>query len=909
MNEINEYYVQAELAQAAYATLSTGEPSQSELLKVGMTFSQAENFASQWRVVAQYNHSETIEWIDELGITHEVVTSNGLSATVFENVDGQRYLAARGTEITDLNDIATDVIDIGALGTAEHQAQYAALSAQVQTWLDNDVLLPGFTVAGHSLGGFLATNLALDIPADVAHTYLYNAPGVTGVINGDLLGGIVNALSPGTPIAIPAVVSITNIVAADDVVSLVGLYVAPPIVLTVESQSPIGAHFIAGVTDALAVYSLFATIDPSVSIETISGILNAFPGDTENILESALAAAGAVYGKSYPCSETDRDIYYTNLYELQNVVAAGGQGTIVSLANLPVAEISAMAKSDPAALFALLQLSPIAITGMSQSYVPNDGSLDVENYSAQWFEDRASFLFYRYNKSALPRMEGSITFEDFTNPDMTAEANSYSRQGDFYKFGSAAGEELGGWDGNDHLYGMDGEDKLQGLGGDDYLEGGKGQDALSGGIGNDTFVVIGTDSDYDTFDGGADIDTIRGSDGDDTIRVHDFNPASSVEFIDGHLGYNTIAGTDLNDTIDLSQTIVLNIDKIDGGGGVDKITGSAGNDIIYGGAGGDTLNGGGGENWLYGGTGMDTYIVGEGINHLIDEDRLGIIKDQQGNVLNGGVWQKVGTGQYQQLVTATTATMNSPFTIQLGEGQQVVLESFTSGDYGITLVDSILPATTADTTLIGAADVDDTLGDTGGNDLIQGLGGDDLLYGGAGGNDRLEGGAGRDNLQAGDGDDVLVGGSERDIFLANFGSDRLYADEELSVAAAVAQGEGTASGLQGEWLDGRAGDDTVVGGAGDDLLLGGRGDDILIGGAGNDNIDGDLETISVGRDWVATRSVGNNTYSTSYSHAAIIDPGEGGNDVIYSGGGDDWIDGSDVLVVGLSHFSWYLEAA
>ncbi|MDZ4184799.1 MAG: hypothetical protein U1D97_07460 [Desulfuromonadales bacterium] len=151
-----------------------------------MTLTQAQNFANQWRVVAQYNHSETTEWVDELGLTHEIVSSNGLSATVFENVDGQRYLAVRGTEITDLNDIATDVIDIGALGTAEHQAQYSALSAQVQTWLDNGVLRSGFTVAGHSLGGFLATNLALDYLADVAHTYLYNAPGVMGVIGGDL---------------------------------------------------------------------------------------------------------------------------------------------------------------------------------------------------------------------------------------------------------------------------------------------------------------------------------------------------------------------------------------------------------------------------------------------------------------------------------------------------------------------------------------------------------------------------------------------------------------------------------------------------------------------------------------------------------------------------------------------------
>ena len=266
--------------------------------------------------------------------------------------------------------------------------------------------------------------------------------------------------------------------------------------------------------------------------------------------------------------------------------------------------------------------------------------------------------------------------------------------------------------------------------------------------------------------------------------------------------------------------------------------------------------------------------------------------------------------------------MNSPFTIQLGAGQQVVLEDFTSGDYGIALVEAP-PAATGFARTIGgdlaridvdplldgvqlgsddlgnvltspdvlAADQSDTLNDSAGNDLIQGLGGDDRLVGWRGGNDRLEGGAGHDHLQAGDGDDVLVGGSERDILMAGYGNDRLYADEELSVGAAVALGEGAASGLPGEWLDGRGGDDTLVGGAGTDVLLGGSGSDIILGGAGNDNIDGDLATDWVGRDWTATRSVSSGVYTTAYGQSNIFDPGAGGDDFIYAGGGDDWARG------------------
>ncbi|HAD04554.1 MAG TPA: hypothetical protein DCF93_08000 [Desulfuromonas sp.] len=343
-------------------------------------------------------------------------------------------------------------------------------------------------------------------------------------------------------------------------------------------------------------------------------------------------------------------------------------------------------------------------------------------------------------------------------------------------------------------------------------------------------------------------------------------------------------------------------DGLYGAAGDDILAGESGNDYLEGGVGRDTVDGGSDDDTMVGGSGNDLYqiITGGGHDTIIETreaDGLlhGVIR------INTGTQSYNAQGLFLQSAEATNTwygdnglTLVQGFTWKLlipGGGSIDLGPELKSGDFGLFFEKAPLPATTADTTLVGAADVNDTLGDTGGNDLIQGLGGDDLLYGGAGGNDRLEGGAGRDNLQAGDGDDVLVGGSERDIFLANFGSDRLYADEELSVGAAVAQGEGTASGLQGEWLDGRAGDDTVVGGAGNDLLLGGRGDDILIGGAGNDNIDGDLETVSAGRDWVATRSVGSGTYSTSYSHAAIIDPGEGGNDVIYSGGGDDWVNG------------------
>jgi len=51
----------------------------------------------------------------------------------------------------------------------------------VQEWFDNDILSSGFTVTGHSLGGFLAGGLMVDYTSYVDHAYVFNAPGVGGL--------------------------------------------------------------------------------------------------------------------------------------------------------------------------------------------------------------------------------------------------------------------------------------------------------------------------------------------------------------------------------------------------------------------------------------------------------------------------------------------------------------------------------------------------------------------------------------------------------------------------------------------------------------------------------------------------------------------------------------------------------
>ena len=128
-----------------------------------MSIDQASRFALNWRVITQYNHP-----------------TNGLSATVFADASGNKYLAIRGTD--DGYDLATDAIDIALLGSTAHQAQYASLKTKVTEWLGSGTLSPSFTVTGHSLGGFLATGIAADFAGNVSHAYLYNAPGLGGIL-------------------------------------------------------------------------------------------------------------------------------------------------------------------------------------------------------------------------------------------------------------------------------------------------------------------------------------------------------------------------------------------------------------------------------------------------------------------------------------------------------------------------------------------------------------------------------------------------------------------------------------------------------------------------------------------------------------------------------------------------------
>lgn len=118
MNTIQNLFQQAQLAEAAYADLTTAIGSESHMLTAlnvankdvyGGSFStaQAAAFIADWTVVDQYTATET--WL-----------GTGFSATLFKNKQGQYSFAIRGS--TKFNDFVADMSLVSADGIAVRQA-------------------------------------------------------------------------------------------------------------------------------------------------------------------------------------------------------------------------------------------------------------------------------------------------------------------------------------------------------------------------------------------------------------------------------------------------------------------------------------------------------------------------------------------------------------------------------------------------------------------------------------------------------------------------------------------------------------------------------------------------------------------------------------------------------------------
>lgn len=882
MTTITEYLAEAELALAAYANLTSGSYTNA-LQDAGMTSVQANLFASTYTVVDQFSDPLT-----------------GVSATVFQR-GTTKYLAIRGTQ--GVTDYLADYIILNGTPSSLNP-QYVVLKAKVTAWLNDPNILKGqtFTVTGHSLGGYLAAGLLADFSANISHAYLYNAPG-----NNSLTSQIMQAMGIEPT---PDASKITSLRADAGISPIAGLGndFSKPIPIVIENQlagvsnPPLALnHSQQVLTDALAVYDLFARVDPTVSVATITSIIKAASNRTGNTLEAALSALGWVYFKTYPTGETSRDAFYTNLYDLQGVIGSN-HGKVVSLTGQSRAQIATLAKTDIAYRHALEWLNPFVVTGNDALYTDQnaDGHLDANRFSDLYLQDRAAMLTWKMQfdsgkKDADDLLPGDKSYDadwdtwsikdnwKFTDVGrgitLTIDGNGADTHN--IVFGSGAADTITGDSKSDHLYGMAGNDTISGSGGDDHLEGGAGDDVLRGGAGYDTYVwhpgdgndeindereadgkvhgiiKIVNDQGQNVVVGGAYVQqgtsevwkkalpdgsgslTLTNAGGKWTQTLADGSALTLSDFKDGDFGIHLM---DAQAPV-VSGDNVWRETKID----LDGITpiyymyGDYTNDGMTGDERNERIYANDGADLLMGGAGSDYMLGGDG------DDRLYADQEQDISTVYLAGETGVGTGL---------------------RGDEL------HGDAG----DDQLFADANNDVLWGGSGSDFIFGGAG-DDNIDGGGweqldpygtvptriddqGDDVIYAGAGA-DKVIGAGGDDFVDAGSGDDKVWGEAGSDIILGQAGADTLTGDANETPAADM-------------------GDDYIDGGADNDQMWGMGGADILIGGSGDDMMYGDSDNtpVSVQGDDYLDGGDGNDQMA-----------GNGGEDILLGGAGDDIMGG------------------
>ena len=342
--------------------------------------------------------------------------------------------------------------------------------------------------------------------------------------------------------------------------------------------------------------------------------------------------------------------------------------------------------------------------------------------------------------------------------------------------GTAVGETITTFGGND---------SISAGGGNDTISAGGGADSIDAGIGNDVIIISGKSSIADILIGGDGTDTLRitGADVDlsgatlDGIEKLEANSSSlaltqaQYDQFAGNLsgsaglilkmteagaadvaglpaGFVGIRGSAGNDTLVGGS----NADLLVGDAGDDSLSGGAGNDRLVAGAGNDTLRGGDGDDsFSFDGVRVPTSIIdgGAGTDKLVVTDGLDLT---HATVVD--VEQLTGSGT----VTLTAA--------QLASLSQVNGVNIQLGGSGNTLSLGAVALSPSISVRLSSFDVNLT-GQTG----VLGTAQDDVITGGSG-NDRLLGGRGVDVIDGGAGDDTLIGGSGVDTLIGGAGDDQ-----------------------------------------------------------------------------------------------------------------------------------------
>jgi Ca2+-binding RTX toxin-like protein len=894
-----------------------------------MIGAQVERFSSEWRVVAQY--SDPIY--------------TGASATVFEEIlSGRRYVGVRGTELS-LDDLLADTYILLGIPPILNP-QTLNLLLVIDGWRSDGTLPSQFTITGHSLGGYIAAAIGGVLRSSVSHTYLFNAPGVGGLI-GNVYDGLAATL--GMPLASVAS-RITSVRASAGISVIAGLgaqLASPTVVETEPSGDPLQDHSIVGLTDALAVAAIFDRIDPNLTGEQIRAIVRSGDFTRTARLESSINSLAEILSTGIALPE-NRSSLYGAIATLHAWAQASGtpQHRIKPLAGLSANELRVEAESSLAYRHALDELNSFVFLGID--YTPF--AYRLTQTSERYLQDRANMLasWLRMNSNSVGVFDNGvhyfpsgarIYYDDrranvrlFVGSSIGADSTLVTN----VLFGSDTGESLEGGQLRDRLYGARGADVLQGDRGKDYLEGGEDYD---------TYVVSAGDG----------ADTIFDSDGQGEIRLGGLDGLQIAGVVDASgqylsplvrvLGGNsyqldsltysyrgdltsgatlTISGTALGGSgnsvtvegftngalgihlptapsIRLQPKYVTDIPAIQGGdfmasvseGGATFFT--VATDVV---ASSDTVvriavDGNGSDlSAILGASevsfeqGYVDVLIPAGQNRATFAVRA--VGDFDASTsLNLSASLLGGPTSAPVLLSVVGAPdTDSPTTTYTILGDQFPPPPGTLDPWGNTIGGASDPG--RNDFLNGSPD-NDRIEGLGGADTINGHDGDDWLLGGDG-NDWLAGLAGNDRVEGNAGDDFAIGGLGNDLMLGGEGDDFLLGTEGDDRIYADEQADDgtvfdsdTVTATPGrQWLDGGEGRDRLVGGTTGDVLLGGAGDDVLAGGAGADTLYGDRDTILDPFPF---------TPGTTLTLTVGAITAAGGADFLHGGGGDDFLYG------------------
>ena len=586
---------------------------------------------------------------------------NGFSATVFQNKEtGEVHFVFRGTETGSLAAAAADLWTDATLavgGAASQQiveminyvkrleagagqaAQYGFVQVldpsstegnviytnrfqivgyanriALTNALGNPVAFGHVTVAGHSLGGHLATAFARLFPEHTDHVYTYNSAGFHGSSEfrfqeyeqglGKPFGQFPNANTQTNLYAENGI----NLTTSDLLFSQQGQRVP----VFNEESTLIPNHLIDKLSDSLALYNVFAKLDPNLDMSQIDAMFKAVSNRMDNSLEKGLQRLVKLF-QNQDLTLTTRDAYYAALIGLRDSL---GTAPLPAHAYVVVpfttVDASVALNQTPSGLayrYALEQLNPFALVTNTSLYDGHNADHRLDLYDKNtgtgamtetYLKDRAAFLTEVIKANVTDKeffaggiyIPGNVNYEDAKTTSKFVGGDLFNVENKQILFGSDAVEALTGGSKADHLYGGNGDDIIHGGDGNDYLQGDAGADELFGDKNDD--LLLGMDGN-DKLDGGEGLDSLQGGRGNDELK---------------------------------------------GGDGASL-------DLLYGGEGDDTLIGGKGDDLLFGDEGNDTYkyTTGDGRDTIKDIDGLGSIIIDNQPALNGG--KKLGDGVYR----------------------------------------------------------------------------------------------------------------------------------------------------------------------------------------------------------------------------------------------------------------------